>query len=70
MMLEMITRDALKIPMLGAQYWATFPEARAADLARVLRFARDNSRPRAAGLAEDENVIACLAAWETITARP
>jgi len=68
MMLEMITRDALKIPMLAAPYWATFPEARAADLARTLRFARENGRPRVSGISEDKNVMECLAAWETITA--
>lgn len=35
--LEEIARDALKVPVLTAKYWATMPGVPAADLARTLR---------------------------------
>jgi len=34
--LEVITRDALEVPVLTPAYWATFPEVPARDLARTL----------------------------------
>ncbi|MCO8124180.1 sugar phosphate isomerase/epimerase [Stieleria sp. TO1_6] len=40
--LEVITRDALKVPCLTDQYWQSVPEASGSDLARTLRFARDH----------------------------
>lgn len=41
--LELITRDPLKVPCLTDGFFATMPNANAADLARTLRFVRDNS---------------------------
>jgi 3-oxoisoapionate decarboxylase len=43
--LEMITRDALKIPCLTDKYWATFPDRHARYLARTLALVRAN-KPR------------------------
>lgn len=45
--LEMITRDPLKIPCLMDRYWTTFPERGGRDLARTLRLvtARSNLKP-------------------------
>jgi 3-oxoisoapionate decarboxylase len=40
--LECITRSPLRIPCLTDGYWATFPERRAVDLARMLRLVRAN----------------------------
>lgn len=69
--LEMITRDPLKVPLLNDSYWATFPDRKAIDLARTLRFVNENacatplpamshlSREQQLRL-EDDNVIACL----------
>ncbi len=64
--LELITRDPLKVPVLGEKYWATFPKLPASDLARTLRQVRDgetknlqqiSSRPFEAQVArEDQNV--------------
>lgn len=64
--LELITRDPLKVPVLGEKYWATFPNLPASDLARTLRQVRGGetsnlqqitSRPFAAQVArEDQNV--------------
>jgi sugar phosphate isomerase/epimerase len=41
--LELITRDPLKVPVLTPEYWATFPDMPAAELARTLRFVRDRA---------------------------
>jgi sugar phosphate isomerase/epimerase len=38
--LELITRDALKVPCLTDGYWATMPRVPGPDLARTLRFVR------------------------------
>jgi 3-oxoisoapionate decarboxylase len=43
--LDMLTRDALKIPCLTDKYWATFPERNGIYLARTLRTVREN-KPR------------------------
>jgi 3-oxoisoapionate decarboxylase len=55
--LEMITRDPLRIPCLTQKYWATFPETRAAHLARALAMVRVNKPkrplPRVTGLDRD-----------------
>ena len=40
--LEVITRDALKVPCLTDGYWNLVPDASGSDLARALRFARDH----------------------------
>jgi sugar phosphate isomerase/epimerase len=40
MALELITRDALKVPCLSDRYWATMPNVSGIDLARTLRFVR------------------------------
>jgi sugar phosphate isomerase/epimerase len=40
--LELITRDALKVPCLTERYWATLPDVPGADLARTLRLVREN----------------------------
>jgi sugar phosphate isomerase/epimerase len=70
--LEMITRDPLRIPLLTDAYWATFPDKTGLDLARTLRFVNEHSAtlPRVSHLtkaelsqAEDQNVIACLSAF-------
>ena len=38
--LELITRDALKVPCLTEEYWITMPHVTGRDLARTLRFVR------------------------------
>lgn len=38
--LELITRDPLKVPCLREDYWATMPDVPAQDLARTLQFVR------------------------------
>jgi sugar phosphate isomerase/epimerase len=69
--LEMITRDPLRIPCLEEEYWATFPEVAARELAQGLREVRTRASakelPTVAGLTRDErlryeeaNVVACL----------
>lgn len=40
--LEVITRDALKVPCLTAEYWKTVTEPTGRDLARTLQFVRHN----------------------------
>jgi 3-oxoisoapionate decarboxylase len=40
--LELLTRDPLDVPCLEPQYWTTFPDLPAADLARTLRMVRDH----------------------------
>jgi sugar phosphate isomerase/epimerase len=42
MTLELITRDALKVPCLSERYWSTMPQVAGADLARTLRFVREH----------------------------
>lgn len=69
--LEMITRDPLEIPCLEENYWTTFENPSAQQLAKILRMVRDNSYPTALPevknlnpeqrLAfEEENVVKCL----------
>lgn len=41
--LEVITRDALKVPCLTAEYWRSVVEPTGGDLARTLQFVRHNS---------------------------
>jgi sugar phosphate isomerase/epimerase len=43
MMLELITRDPLKVPCLTDKFWATMPQVSGNDLARSLRFVREHS---------------------------
>ena len=72
--LEMITRDPLRIPCLTERYWATFPDLPARHLARALSLVRahrpEQPLPRISGLspeaqlrAEDDNIVRCLAYW-------
>jgi len=42
MMLELITRDPLKVTCLSDQFWATMPQVSGVDLARTLRFVREH----------------------------
>lgn len=42
MMLELITRDPLKVPCLTEKFWATMPQVSGNDLARTLRFVREH----------------------------
>lgn len=65
MTLEMITRDPLEIPMLTDAYWATFPDKTPRDLARTLHYVNLNRTRAHLASDEDQNVAACLAAWET-----
>jgi sugar phosphate isomerase/epimerase len=70
--LEMITRDPLKIPCLTDGYWSTFPDRSGRNLARTLRLVqaeekRRKSLPRISQLTreeqlrvEEDNVRACL----------
>lgn len=68
--LEMITRDPLKVPCLTDRYWATFPDARATQLAHALHLVQQHSQklPRVMQLPRpellrvmEENNKACLA---------
>jgi len=57
--LELITRDALKVPCLTERYWATFPELPARDLARTLGLARNGDAktlPQVSSLSPEEQV--------------
>jgi sugar phosphate isomerase/epimerase len=68
--LELITRDALKVPCLTPQYFAAMPNVPAADLARTLRIVRKHPakalqqvtslEPEAQVKLEDANVAASL----------
>ena len=68
--LELLTRDALKVPCLTENFWATMPQVPGADLARTLRIVRDrradalqevSSLPQERQVAlEDTNVSASL----------
>ncbi len=42
MMLELITRDPLKVPCLTDKFWATMPQVSGNDLARSLSFVREH----------------------------
>jgi sugar phosphate isomerase/epimerase len=42
--LEMATRDALEVPCLTERYWATFEDRPAVELARALKYVRDNAK--------------------------
>lgn len=42
MMLELITRDPLKVPCLSEKFWATMPQVSGSDLSRSLRFVREH----------------------------
>jgi sugar phosphate isomerase/epimerase len=42
-MLELITRDALRVPCLTEPYWVTMPTVPARDLARTLRLVRSHA---------------------------
>lgn len=70
-LLEMITRDPLKVPCLTDKYWASFPDRNGIYLARTLRFVNANKSVKPLPLVsrfshkeqvklEDENVAACL----------
>ena len=70
--LEMITRDPLEIPCLKPDYWATFADLPAPDLARMLHYVRQHKSatplprttplsPEARLAAEEQNIVACLA---------
>ncbi len=60
--LELITRDALKVPVLTDQYWATLPEEKAARLARTWAMIKQRA-PR-----EPFPVISTLAPAERVAA--
>lgn len=71
-MLEMISRDPLKVPVLTDKYWATFPDRNGIYLARTLRLVQKSSDPskplpemshlphEEQMRAEEDNVKACL----------
>lgn len=70
-LLEMITRDPLKVSCLTDSYWAPFPNHNGLSLARTLRFVNTHKPaqplPRISHLTheqqldvEDQNVTACL----------
>ncbi|MGE3778738.1 MAG: sugar phosphate isomerase/epimerase family protein [Pirellulaceae bacterium] len=42
MVLELLTRDALKVTCLTEKYWAAMPDVAGKDLARTLRFVREH----------------------------
>ena len=68
--LELITRDPLKVPCLLPEYWVTFPQLPASDLARTLRYVRDHTSDQLQDVTslsaearlklEDQNVRASL----------
>jgi 3-oxoisoapionate decarboxylase len=70
-LLEMITRDPLKVACLSDDYWASFADRNGRYLARTLRFVQENmssrSLPRLSKLSheeqlrlEEQNIAACL----------
>jgi sugar phosphate isomerase/epimerase len=71
-LLEMITRDPLKVPCLTDKYWATFPDRSGIYLARTLKLVQKESNPakplpRMSRLShseqmrlEEDNVKACM----------
>lgn len=57
--LELITRDALRVPCLTEGYWTTLRHVPGCDLARTLRLVRSRGRPmllRVSSLSADEQV--------------
>jgi len=57
--LELITRDPLLVPCLRDDYWATFPDLPARDLAHTLRYVREHSSDelqQISALSEDERL--------------
>ncbi|MBI3874772.1 MAG: sugar phosphate isomerase/epimerase [Verrucomicrobia bacterium] len=58
--LEMMTRDPLRVPCLGAKYWATFGAMPAHDLAKMLALVKANPPrgplPRVTGLSDEEKL--------------
>ena len=69
--LEMITRDPLKIPIYTDKYWATFPDMRGQQLAKMMEIVQKNPPkkplPKTSGLTpagqlklEDDNNMACI----------
>ena len=56
--LELITRDALRVPCLTDGYWAPMPDVRAHELANILRLVRDNptESQEVSTLSEDQQV--------------
>ncbi|WP_338221598.1 sugar phosphate isomerase/epimerase family protein [Algoriphagus sp. oki45] len=69
--LEMITRDPLEIPCLEEEFWITFPDEKAKQLAKILTMVRDRSFEGAllgvSGLSgeerlalEEKHVVSCL----------
>jgi sugar phosphate isomerase/epimerase len=58
--LEMITRDPLRVPVLGRKYWTTFGDLPARDLAATLALVRERKPrhplPRLAGKSPDEQL--------------
>lgn len=58
--LEMITRDPLLVPCLTEEYWATFGNVPASELAQMLRFLRTHKSkeplPRVSQLSVDERL--------------
>jgi sugar phosphate isomerase/epimerase len=56
--LELITRDALRVPCLTDGYWAPMPDVRAHELANILQLVRDNSTEsqEVSTLSEDQQV--------------
>ena len=71
MVLEMITRDPLKIPCLTDRYWATFPNRSATYLAHALALVRDHASklpmvsdlPQEAKLRREEDNVRQSLAW-------
>lgn len=71
LVLEMITRDPLKVPVYTDKYWATFPDRSGIYMARTLRMVREKKSklPMFSNLSKDkqieveeDNVKRCLAA--------
>lgn len=67
--LEMITRDALEVPVLSPDYWATFPERQGIRLARIVELGAKRPVEPASlailskeerGLLEERNIRRCL----------
>jgi 3-oxoisoapionate decarboxylase len=60
LILEMITRDPLKIPCLTTKYWATLDDIPGRRLAEMLALVRskagDKPLPRVSGLSKDEQI--------------
>jgi len=71
LVLEMITRDPLRVTCLKDSYWTTFPDRSGLALARTLRFVQDHASPGPLTTPEDlsqqehtrleeENIRLCL----------